>query len=93
VGGGGWACYHLPMSPKAEKILEEALELPDSARADLAAALLESLDQDVDEDVEAAWSEEISRRIQEVESGAVKPIPWEEARKMIFESRDEAKRR
>ena len=93
VGGGGWACYDLPMSPKAEKILEEALELPDSARADLAAALLESLDQDVDEDVEAAWSEEIARRIQEVESGAVKPIPWEEARKMIFESRDEAKRR
>ncbi|MGH9318465.1 MAG: addiction module protein [Vicinamibacteria bacterium] len=81
------------MSPKAEKILEEALDLPDSARADLAAALLDSLDLEMDEEVEAAWSVEILRRIQEVESGAVKPIPWDEARRMIFESRDEAKRR
>jgi putative addiction module component (TIGR02574 family) len=80
------------MSPKVQKILEEALELPDEARADLAAALLESLEP-AGEDVETAWSEEIARRIQEVESGAVKPIPWEEARKIIFESRDVAKDR
>lgn len=81
------------MSPNAKKILEEALELPESARADVAAALIESLDGNVDEHVEAAWSEEIARRIREVESGAVKPIPWEEARRMIFESRDDPKGR
>ena len=80
------------MSPKVQKIFEEALELSDEARADLAAALLESLEP-VGEDVETAWSEEIARRIQEVESGAVQPIPWEEARKIIFESRDVAKDR
>jgi len=81
------------MSPTAKRILDEALELPESARADLAAALLESLEESADEGVEAAWSDEIARRIREVESGAVKPIPWEEARRMIFESRGAAKRR
>jgi putative addiction module component (TIGR02574 family) len=76
------------MSSDARKILQEALELPAAARADLAAALLESLEQPMAEDVESAWSEEIARRIREVESGAVKPIPWEEARRVIFESRE-----
>ena len=81
------------MSSTVKKILEEALELPENARADLAAAVLESLEGSADEGVEAAWSDEIARRIREVESGAVKPIPWEEARRMIFESRGAAKRR
>ena len=85
------------MTRFAQEILDKALELPDFDRADLAAALLESLDEDVDEDVdegiEAAWSEEIARRIQEVESGAVKPIPWEKARQLIFESRNGLGRR
>lgn len=81
------------MTRLAEKILGEALELPEGDRADLAAALLESLDEDVDEEVEAAWSEEIARRIQEVESGAVKPIPWVKARQLIFESQNGPRRR
>ena len=37
--------------------------MPEDARADLAAALLESLDEPTDEDVEAAWADEIARRI------------------------------
>jgi hypothetical protein len=31
----------------------------------------------------SAWSEEIKRRIAELDSGKVKPIPWEEARRQI----------
>lgn len=34
----------------------------------------------VDVRIEAAWGEEIRRRIAEVESGEVVPIPYEEAR-------------
>jgi putative addiction module component (TIGR02574 family) len=50
----------------------------------LAGSLLESLDDEpADEGVEAAWSEEIKRRIEELDSGKVKPIPWEEARRQI----------
>jgi hypothetical protein len=34
------------------------------------------------------WSDEVARRLRAVETGSVKPIPWEEARKAIFGSRD-----
>jgi putative addiction module component (TIGR02574 family) len=74
------------VSPNAKKLLEKALELPDESRAELAAALIESLDErgDSADEVESSWSAEIERRIRDVESGAVKPIPWEEARRIIF---------
>jgi len=76
----------LPMSPSTKKLLAEALQLPEETRAELAAALVESLDEPADSpaEVEASWSATIQRRIREVESGVVKPIPWEEARKIIF---------
>jgi len=62
----------------------EALKLSPEARAALAASLLESLDEEVDEGVEAAWAAEIAKRIQELGSGAVTPVPWAEARRMIL---------
>ena len=80
------------MSTKAKKILEEALALPPDERADVAATILESLDEPEDEGVEQAWAEEIQRRIQEVESGAVKTISWSEARGRILALRDARKR-
>ncbi len=64
-------------------LLKEALKLPPEARAALAGYLLESLDQEVDEGAEAAWHAEIDRRLGELDSGKVKPIPWSEARRKI----------
>jgi len=29
------------------------------------------------------WNDEIARRIQELDSGKVKPVPWAEARRQI----------
>lgn len=81
------------MSPSEKKLLEEALQLPEGTRADLAAALLESLEEKLDDDVEKAWEAEIARRLEDVDSGRVKPIPWQEARKLIFDSLDAAKHR
>ena len=84
------------MSPSAHRLLEEALALPEDARNELLEALIENLDgiADEPEDVEAAWADEIARRLRAVEAGSVKPIPWEEARRAIFGSRDdEASRR
>ncbi len=73
------------MTPDPSKLLQEALKLTPEARAALAASLLESLEGDeVDEGVEAAWSEEIAKRIHELDSGAVTPIPWPEARRRIL---------
>jgi putative addiction module component (TIGR02574 family) len=79
------------MSSKAQKVLEEALTLPAEERADLAACLLESLDEQEDEAVEEAWAREIERRMREVESGAVKTIPWSEARRRLRERLDAGK--
>ena len=42
---------------------------------------------DVDPDQDPAWVAELERRIQSVESGAVTPIPWAEARKELEEDR------
>jgi hypothetical protein len=41
----------------------------------------------VDEDAEQAWREQILRRLQEIDSGAVKLIPWEEARRRLLAQR------
>ena len=72
------------MTPDPVKLLEEALKLSPEARAALAASLLESLDEGVDEGAEAAWAAEITKRIHELDSGAVTPVPWPEARRMIL---------
>ena len=72
------------MNPAHKKVLEEALRLPAEARAALAGHLIESLDDSVDEDVELAWSQEIARRIDELERGKVKTVPWSAARRQIL---------
>jgi putative addiction module component (TIGR02574 family) len=67
----------------SQQLLDDALGLPDEQRAALAAVLIASLDESVDEDAEAAWATEIARRLRDVQSGAVKTIPWSQARQMI----------
>jgi putative addiction module component (TIGR02574 family) len=37
-----------------------------------------------DQVIEAAWSEEIRRRLAEVDAGTVELIPWEEVRAELF---------
>ncbi len=72
------------MTPDPAKLLQEALRLSPEARAALAVSLLESLEEDVDESAEAAWADEIAKRLHELDSGAVTPVPWSEARRMIL---------
>jgi putative addiction module component (TIGR02574 family) len=72
------------MSPDVSELLKKALALPPEARAALAGSLLESLDEEpADEGVEAAWNEEIKRRIEEIDSGKVQMIPYEEVRRRL----------
>ena len=60
--------------------------MPASARLDLAAALIESADDDgAAGNVDAAWASEARRRLAEVRSGLVRPVPWEDAEKAIFD--------
>jgi putative addiction module component (TIGR02574 family) len=71
------------MTQEVSELLKKALALPPEARAALAGSLLESLDDTVDASAEEEWNEEIARRIQELDSAKVKPIPWAEARRQI----------
>ena len=71
------------MNAAAQEVLNTALQLPDRDRADLAASLIESLDRPFDSDSQAAWAEEVQRRLAELDSGTVKPVPWDEARPVI----------
>jgi len=72
------------MKRDTSKILEEALKLPIEARAALAGSLLESLDEVVDENIEATWAAEIARRVDDLNTGKVKTVPWSEARRRIL---------
>jgi len=71
------------MSDEVSNLLKKALALPPEARAALAGSLLESLDDTVDSSAEEEWKKEIARRIQELDSGKVKPVSWAEARRQI----------
>jgi len=71
------------MKRDAAEILKDALALPTEARAALAGSLLESLDTEVDEDAEAAWGSEINRRVAELETGVLRPIPWADVRRRL----------
>jgi putative addiction module component (TIGR02574 family) len=72
------------MSRDTAEILKEALALPAEARAALADSLLDSLDAEVDEDAEAAWQLEIQRRLADLDSKAVTPLPWAEVRSRLM---------
>jgi len=73
------------------EIIASALQLPLAERERIVDALQESLiDETIDhgpeepaDEVEAAWSDEIARRIADIDSGRVKTIPSEEAERMI----------
>jgi hypothetical protein len=67
-----------------DKVLEHALALDASARAELAAALLRSLEPDDDETLDeaewnTAWSAELQQRLRDLEDGRTSPIAHSEA--------------
>lgn len=71
------------MDRSAADILDDALALPVEARAALAGELIRSLDEDTDDDVEAAWSTEIARRVDEIDQGSTQLVPWSEVRRRL----------
>lgn len=60
-----------------EQIERELLRLPASERARLAERLIASLDED--SEVDRAWAEEVRRRDEELDSGAVQSLPLEDS--------------
>ncbi|MDZ4684363.1 MAG: addiction module protein [Planctomycetaceae bacterium] len=74
-------------SPELQATLDQLLQLSPEDRLELGDCLLASVAGD---DVAAAWEEEISRRIDEYESGEGQSYPVREVIAELRESLDEA---
>ncbi len=76
------------MAITSAEIFRDALALPPHSRAALVDSLLESLDGEPEGDdvsgIADEWRAEIRRRLDQIDSGAVKMIPWSEARKSLW---------
>ncbi len=72
------------MSERVDQILQEAMKLSNDEREIIADVLMQSVIGDLPHESDPEWQAMISRRIEEVESGKVKPISWEEVRRQAF---------
>jgi putative addiction module component (TIGR02574 family) len=76
---------------KTTAIEKELLALPAAQRVALAEKLMASVERYTNAEVERAWDEEISNRLDEIRSGKAEAIPAEtvmvEARKILNETR------
>ncbi|OIQ77619.1 putative addiction module component [mine drainage metagenome] len=66
------------MSNLLVELSQRARTLPPEERAQLAEDLLASLQEDGNPEIEAAWDEEICKRLDEIERGVAKLVPAEE---------------
>ena len=70
---------------------KEVLDLPPRSRVRFAEKIIESVDDFTSPETEAAWSEEIGRRVTEIESGKARGIPASQgmakARRALHEAR------
>jgi hypothetical protein len=75
------------MATEFEKLKGDLLTLPLESRASLAHALIESLDENVEDDAGSLWMEELQRRDAEIQAGTatLKPLDQvlREARELL----------
>ena len=57
------------MERKLNDVFQQAVQLPERDRATLAGLVIQTLNPVSGPDVEAAWSEEIERRLAEIDAG------------------------
>jgi putative addiction module component (TIGR02574 family) len=71
------------MSPEVSDLLKRALALPVDERAALANTLLDSLETP-NQSVEAAWDEEVARRMEALKAGKAVTVPWEQLHRELL---------
>lgn len=74
------------MSKAAQELLDSVLKLSDEEKDQVIAGLLESVEITDEEDDD--FRDLLDKRIEEVESGMVKTIPWQIGRQMIVDDKD-----
>ena len=60
-----------------EELIQEALSLPSSSRVFLVEKLIESLESDIDENIQKTWNTEAKKRRDEIRNHTVEPISGE----------------
>ena len=60
-----------------EELIQEALSLPNSSRVFLVEKLIESLESDIDENIQKIWNAETKKRRDEIRNHTVEPISGE----------------
>ena len=74
------------MSSRARQILEDALELPEEDRLLIAAELKQSVgNSGSPENVEAAWREEVGRRLRSLEDGSAVLHDWDDVERELLD--------
>jgi putative addiction module component (TIGR02574 family) len=78
---------YLTMQDKSS-ILQAALSLSEEDRLDLAESLFASLPEDLVATSDEAWDQELRRRADQLEAGAVTPVTWDAMKQWVREQRD-----
>ncbi len=71
------------MSVAFKQAIENINNLSSDERALVARCLISSLEEKHDDCVDQAWGELAQKRISELDSGAVKGVPWSEIKRKI----------
>lgn len=66
------------MTTNVKQVLENALTLSAEDKAKVAHCLISSLDTQQDEGVDAAWAQLAKERFEEIKSGKVKTLSWQQ---------------
>ena len=60
------------------------MKLPPESRADLAGSLLLSFEENFDEDAATAWRAEVTKRLEEIDSGQVRLVSRDDVQNSIL---------
>jgi putative addiction module component (TIGR02574 family) len=66
------------MPTAADRVVDDALDLPSDARIGLIDRILASLNLPTRPDIDKMWAEEAERRVAQIDRGEVQLIPGEE---------------
>lgn len=72
------------MGKPVAAVLKDALQLSDSERAQLIDELLTTLETEKNDNVDAAWAQEVEKRASELSQGTVVPVIWDEVREKAY---------
>jgi putative addiction module component (TIGR02574 family) len=71
------------MATDSEQVFSAALELGPDDQSRLLALLIQNLDPAREVGVQAAWEQEIDRRVGQLERGEVSTVTWDEVRSRL----------